>query len=153
MAKEKKKSKRYLKDTILFFYIFIYILIAGCEDVSYTCDECYLNVDAPSLITDNNGYYYMTNLDNYNQTFTTLRAVTGSVDEYQKLTWMANKEINLYNEWTNLVNNVSYTDDNGEGFTVLSIWPEFIGDTVTVYCGYTDQNEILYTDSLKVIIK
>ena len=66
---------------------------------------------------------------------------------------MSNKEISIQGHWTNLVNSASYTDEEGVAHTVLGIWPEFIGDTITVYCGYTDQCDVHHVDSLKVIIE
>ena len=54
--------------------------------------------------------------------------------------------------WTNLVNKSSYTDDDGKAYTVLSAWEIFIGDTVKVYSGYTDNCNISHIDSLEVII-
>ena len=38
-------------------------------------------------------------------------------------------------------------------YTVLGIWEEFIGDTIKVYCGYKNNCQITYTDSLEVIIE
>ena len=64
-----------------------------------------------------------------------------------------NKEIWIGNEWVNLVNEASYTDELGEAHTVLGIWNEFIGDTVKVYAGYNDEYDNHYLDSLEVIIK
>ena len=46
----------------------------------------------------------------------------------------------------------SYTDNLGEAHTVLSVWPEFIGDTIKVYAGYTDEYNNHYVDSLEVIV-
>ena len=60
---------------------------------------------------------------------------------------------NGFDSWTNLVNTDSYTDNNGEAFTVLGIWKEFITDTVTIYSAYEDKCGIQYFDSLKVIIE
>ena len=102
---------------------------------------------------DGNGYYYMEFLNDYIQTFTTLSGMTGSYNTYQKVAWISNKEININGEWTNLVNEASYTDELGEAHTVLGVWDEFIGDTVKVYAGYTDEQNNHYVDSLEVIIK
>ena len=55
--------------------------------------------------------------------------------------------------WTNLVNGSSYTDGNGEAFTVLGVYSNFIGDTIKVYCGYEDNENIHYLDSLEVIVQ
>ena len=140
-----------MKIKSIFWVIFIYILLTGCAD---TLDDChsdyYLEIDAPSLEKDS-GYYELEFLPEYIQTFTTLRARTGN--EYQKVSWVSNKEIEIAGVWTNLVNHTSYTDSNGEAYTVLGVWGEFIGDTITVYCGYKDMCALHYVDSLKVIIE
>ena len=63
------------------WYIFIYVLLTGCGDNTLTnvCEsDCYLDIEAPDLVTDENGYYHMEWLEGYNQTFTTLKADIGS---------------------------------------------------------------------------
>ncbi len=158
----------------IFIYIFIYILMTGCDDtiVSYDYDKYYpdesydenetvddiiidyhLDISADSLSLDNNGFYIMEYLDGYNQTFTTLTAETGSLDYYQHVAWMSNKEIKIGNQWINLVNGYSYTDELGEAHSVLGVWSEFVGDTITVYAGYDDEYNNHYVDSMKVIVR
>ena len=137
----------------ILFYIFIYIFIVGCSDGNIgTCPGYYIDLEAPNLEMDDNGYYHISYLPQYIQTFTTLEASTGSTNEYQKVAWIANREILIEGYWTNLVNGSSYTDEEGVAKTVLSIWQEFVGDTVTIYCGYDDNCNIHYVDSLEVII-
>ena len=131
-------------------YIFIYILLVGCES-PLVCDDCYLNISAPDLQIDGNGYYHMEFLDSYVQTFSTLEAKTGLV-HHQFISWQSNKEILLDGYWTNLVNQSSYTDNDGKAYTVLGVWENFIGDTIKIYSGYTDNCNILHIDSLEVII-
>lgn len=133
----------------IFLYIFIYVLCIGC-DTRYTCEDCYLDIYAPDLQMDENGYYHLQFLNNYTQTFSTLKANVGV--EQQKVKWLSNKEINIAGHWTNLVNSHSYTDDGGIGYTVLGVWENFVGDTIKVYCGYTNDCSINYVDSLEVII-
>ena len=132
-------------------YIFIYILLVGCES-PLVCEDCYLEIDAPDLQMDENGWYHMGFLNSYTQTFSTLEARTGITGYYQKVKWVSNQEILISNHWTNLVNGSSYTDDEGKAYTVLSAWEIFIGDTVRVYAGYTDNCGINHIDSLGVII-
>ena len=73
-----------VKNNIL--YIFIYVLLIGCNLPAEPCiDDCYLDISAPSLQMDENGYYHMEWLDGYVQTFSTLKAETGL--DYQKLYW------------------------------------------------------------------
>ena len=133
-------------------YIFIYIFIIGCSN-DLICDDCYLEIEAPSLEMDNNGYYHMTHLSQYNQTFTTLDANTGSINEHQKVAWIANREIYISGYWTNLVNQNSYTNNGGIAHTVLSVWEQFIGDTIKVYAGYHDNCNIHHVDSLEVVVE
>ena len=139
-----------MKMKMVSWVIFIYILLIGCEDVTHHVR--YLNIDAPNL-TKINGFYEMIHLSDYIQTFTTISAETGSFDEYQKLKWISNKEINIEGYWINSINKVSYTDENGEAHTTFSTWEEFINDTITVYCGYHDEYSNHYVDSLKIIVK
>ena len=133
-------------------YIFIYILLVGCES-PLVCEGCYLNVEASSLQIDENGYYHMEFLDSYVQTFSTLEAKTGIISYNQKINWVSNKEILIAGYWTNLVNGSSYTDEEGKAYTVLGVWENFIGDTVKIYSGYTDNCDILHVDSLEVVIE
>ena len=132
-------------------YIFIYILLIGC-DSPLVCEDCYLDVSAPDLQMDENGYYHMEFLNSYTQTFSTLKAETGITDYNQKVTWISNKEILIAGYWTQLVNQSSYTDNDGIAYTVLSAWDNFIGDTLKVYAVYTDECHIQHIDSLGVII-
>ena len=135
------------------FYIFIYIFIVGCDD-SIICDDCYLEIGASSLQVDDNGYYHMV-FDGgllSNQSFTTLDANTGYINEHQKVMWITNKETYINGYWINLVNQNSYTDNDGVAHTVLAVWEQFIGDTIMIYAGYHDNCNIHHLDSLGVII-
>tara|TARA_R100000008_G_C3562257_1_gene156933 strand:+ start:67 stop:504 length:438 start_codon:yes stop_codon:yes gene_type:complete len=139
----------------IFLYIFIYVLCIGCESSLVSCNEdCYIDTSAPSLEIDENGYYHIEWLDGYVQTFSTLEVKTGV--EHQKVIWMSNKEINIqYNgkdNWINLVNKNSYTNNEGIAHTTLGVWKEFMGDTIKVYCGYTSECGVQYLDSLEVIV-
>tara|TARA_Y100000310_G_scaffold97760_1_gene95386 strand:+ start:427 stop:1035 length:609 start_codon:yes stop_codon:yes gene_type:complete len=146
------KGVNTMKIKLTFWFIFIYILLIGCEDNRQK--ECYANhhleIDAPDLF-ETNGYYQLEFLHDYTQTFSTLRANTNSTDEYQKLAWTSNKEIFIDGYWINLVNKASYTDNDGYAYTVLGVWEELIGDTIIVYCGYEDMC-YHFIDSLKVIV-
>jgi hypothetical protein len=144
-----------VKNNIL--YIFIYVLLVGCGDsvMTNSCSsDCHLDISAPSLEMDENGYYHIEWLDGYGQTFSTLTAETGL--DYQKVNWTSNKEINIQHygqdNWTNLVNTSSYTDDEGVAHTVLGVWEQFVGDTIKVYSGYSNNCDILYIDSLEVVV-
>ena len=140
-----------VKKSIL--YIFIYTLLVGCDTLilNNECEtDCYLDVGAPSLQIDENGYYHMEWLEGYNQTFSTLDANTGS-DGIVKVMWESDSGINYNGYWVSSVNPASYTD-NGVAHTVLAAWEEQIGDTLTVYAQYQDECGIEYLDSIKVVI-
>ena len=136
-------------------YIFIYIFLIGCDVQTLNpsgtdCQDCFLNIDAPDLELDVNGYYHIEFLNQYIQTFSTLEANTGT--SYQKVSWVSNKEVNVGGYWTNTVGGNSYTDDVGFAYTTLSVWEILIGDTIKVYCVYKDSFDKLYVDSLGVIV-
>ena len=133
----------------IFLYIFIYVLCVGCDN-PMICGGSYVEISAPDLQMDENGYYHLQFLNDYTQTFSTLKANVGV--EQQKVKWLSNKEINIAGHWTNLVNSHSYTNDGGTAHTVLGVWKNFVGDTIKVYCGYTNNCSINYVDSLGVII-
>ena len=137
-----------------FIYIFIYTLLVGCNTqnpLNSGCESnCYLDVKAPNLQIDENGYYHMEWLEGYNQTFSTLDANTGS-DGIVKVMWESDSGINYNGYWVSSVNPASYTD-NGVAHTVLAAWEEQIGDTLTVYAQYQDGCGIEYLDSIKVVI-
>tara|TARA_B100000287_G_scaffold159854_1_gene150711 strand:- start:4874 stop:5320 length:447 start_codon:yes stop_codon:yes gene_type:complete len=147
-----------LKKLINCIFIFIYILLTGCdtltgpEETSY-----YLELDAPFLEMNQDGYYIMEIGEGNIMRYTTLKAETGSTDEVQLLTWEANQEFGVEHQgqiiWENLVNSSSYTDGSGNGFTVLGVWQEFVGDTIIVYCGFEDINNNYYEDIIKVVVE
>ena len=151
----------------LFTYIFIYTLLVGCdtqniltnEDVlndevvlDESCEsDCYLEVTAPDLQIDDNGYYHMEFLSDYVQTFSTLDANTGS-DEIVKVVWDSGSGIYWNGVWVDGINHASYTDESGVAHTVLAAWEEQIGDTLTVYAWYRDNCDTEHIDSIKVVI-
>ena len=92
-----------------FIYIFIYTLLVGCSTDSILNNECesncFLNIDAPSLQIDENGYYHMEWLEGYTQTFSTLNADTqANENEILKVTWSSDSGIYYTNNWVSSVN-------------------------------------------------
>tara|TARA_Y100000310_G_scaffold7033_1_gene7771 strand:+ start:93 stop:539 length:447 start_codon:yes stop_codon:yes gene_type:complete len=144
-----------VKKSIL--YIFIYTLLVGCNTQNpLTNDECetdcYLEVSAPSLEMDENGYYHIEWLSGYYQTFSTLDATTGT-DEIVKVMWDSDSGIYWGDDWVSSVNHASYTSDDGIAHTVVAAWEEQLNDTITVYAWYWDKCDIGYVDSIKVIVE
>ena len=138
-----------------FIYIFIYTLLVGCNTqnpLGNECEsDCILDVSAPSLQTDENGYYHIEWLEGYNQTFSTLDANTGG-DNFYKVYWGCDKGIIYGGETVSCVNSASYTN-NGIAHTVLSVWESMVGDTIIIYAGYYDECDIEHVDSLEVIVE
>ena len=160
----------YINDMKLNYIILFIIVFIGCGDsyksnilyydeytddtpwyTQYNCESYYIEMES-YLYKDSHGYYYMQWLEGYTQTFTTISAHTGSINSYQKVKFLSNKEIFLNNDWVNLINSNSYTDENGISNGVIGVWEEFIGDTVTVYSGYHDECGNNYMDSILIII-
>ena len=136
-------------------YIFIYMTLTSCTDdnIMGVCQSnCFLEMDAQNLVKDDNGYYHIEINEDYHQTFSTLRAKTGSSDVYQKLKWISDTEVLVGGYWTNCVNQDSYTDEYGEAYTVLSVWNNLVSDTIKVYSGYHDQCGTHFVDSISVIV-
>ena len=142
-----------VKKSIL--YIFIYTLLVGCNTQNPLRNECetgcYLEVSAPSLQMDENGYYHIEWLEGYNQTFSTLRANTGSGYLIQKVYWNSDSGIEYSGEFVSCVNPASYTDD-GVAHTVMAVWEEMIGDTITIYAGYYDDCSNQLVDLIRVVV-
>ena len=142
----------------LFTYIFIYTLLVGCDtqnpltndDVGCKSD-CFLDVEAPSLQMDENGYYHIEWLEGYNQTFATLEAVTNT-EGYNKIYWTSQEGIEYGGEFVSCVNPASYTSD-GVARQTMAVWEEMVGDTITIYAGFTDWCYTQYVDSIGVIVE
>ena len=138
----------------LFMYIFIYTLLVGCDTLisNNGCEsDCFLNVEAPNLQMDDNGYYHIEWLEGYTQTFSTLDATVGS-DVITKVMWGSNSGVEYSGEFVNCVNSASYTN-KGVAHTTMAVWEEMIGDTITVYAGFVDWCDIQYMDSIEVIVE
>ena len=141
----------------IFIYILIYVCLTGCDNNlldSNVCENYNIDMSAPSLNLDVNGYYHFNfqNQTESNMEYTVLETNTGSMENIQSVMFISNKEIFMGNQWINLVNESSYTDGHGIAKSVLGIWPDFIGDTIKVYSGYTDNCDLHYVDSLNVIV-
>ena len=148
----------------LFKYIFIYTLLVGCDQVSmltnsagdeeiHNCESEfeYMNVGAPGLEMDENGYYHIEWLEGYNQTFSTLEATTNAYG-YNKIYWSCNSGIEYSGEFVSCINPASYTND-GVARQTMAVWEEMIGDTLTIYAMFEDGCYIQHIDSIKVTVE
>ena len=136
----------------LFLYIFIYVLLTGCENnVVGSCESnCYLNVKAPELEMNGDGVYLLEWVDGYSQTFTTIDAETGSTS-YMMVNWDTDLGMWHQGEIVKPINYSSYTnDEDGIAHTILGPWEVMVGETITVYTTYEDNCGYEYLDSIKV---
>jgi len=138
-------------------YIFIYIILVGCEPITYEEDEaeCFINLTSDLYVE--NGYHILDYIEGGNQTFEYIHAEIGYGKDYELIGFTSNVEYCF--EWngtlncSNLVNGSGYTDEYGIATTILGVYQEHIGDTIKVYGGYYDWYGTQYLDSLEVIVK
>jgi len=139
----------------LIIYIFIYTLLVGCNTQNPMNSECEsdftMNVEAPELEMDENGYYHIEWLEGYNQTFATLEALTNT-EGYNKIYWTCDSGINYGGEFVNCVNPASYTN-SGVARQTMAVWEEMIGDTITIYAKFEDWCYDEHIDNIKVIVE
>ena len=136
-------------------YIFIYILLVGCENVFQPeeCSNCFLELSS-ELYVDENDYSHLYFNHDYIQTFTRIDAYVGY--DYEYVGWTSNTQYCF--EWNgtlqcnSVVNGSSYSGSDGIASTIMGVHEVHIGDTIKVYCGYIDEYGTQYSSSLEVII-
>ena len=141
----------------LISYIFICILLIGCEYENPLTSECECESDfemevvASDLVIDENGYYHIEWLEGYNQTFSTLEATTNTYG-YNKIYWSCDSGIEYSGEFVSCINPASYTND-GVARQTMAVWEEMIGDTLTIYAMFEDGCYVQHIDSIKVTVE
>ena len=139
-------------------YIFIYIFIVGCESnivgPTSECLDCYLELEAPDLTIDENGYYHLNYNDESLQSFTQLRAYVGYEMEY--VGWTTDTYFDgctwNYCENVPIVNGSAYSSEDGYAYQMMGVYEGNIGDIATIWVGYYDNYGKQWLDSLEVII-
>ena len=111
-------------------YIFIYtlcVLFVGCDSILTTndsCDYCYLELEAPDLWMDEDGYYHLDFNEGSIQTATRLRAYIGY--EYEYVGWTTNTSFEGctwdYCEDVPIVNGASYSNEDGYSYQMLGVY-------------------------------
>ena len=104
-----------------------------------TCDYCHLELEAPDLPMVN-GIYQLDYDNGSIQTFTKLRAYVGYEMEYTGWTTNTSFEGCTWNycEDVPIVNQVSYSDDEGYAYQMVGVMEENIGQIATIWVGYYD---------------
>tara|TARA_R100000734_G_C3251624_1_gene53018 strand:+ start:153 stop:617 length:465 start_codon:yes stop_codon:yes gene_type:complete len=145
-------------------YIFIYticVLFVGCDTQSNfmgpsqdSCDYCYLELEAPNLWLDDNGFYHLDFDDESIQTFTQLRAYVGY--EYEYVGWTTDTAFDGctwdYCEDVPIVNGSSYTTEDGYAYQMMGVYEGNIGDIATIWVGYRDNYGKQWFDSIRIMI-
>ena len=131
---------------------FVFLFLIGCEDKSDPQIITKKMEDyAANLQETSDGHYVLEYNENLAQTYTMLNAQT-ECGWSQHLQWDTDYQYQINTDWVSLVNPASMTDEDGGANIMFAAWEEFIGHTVTVYCGYTDLCGVHHLDSLKIQI-
>ena len=133
--------------------LLIGLFLIGCSDnfePAPDCNDCGLELYASNLQMDSDGSYKLEYNQDLTQTYTMLGATT-DCGWSQHLQWETDYQYQITEgQWTSLVNPGSMTDENGDANVMFSAWEDFIGYTVTVQCGYTDECGVHYLESIKI---
>ena len=131
-------------------FLIIGILVIGCSDFNpIASEDCYCSLDISSTLPYSDGSYKLEYNEDLAQTYTVLDATT-ECGWSQRLQWDTNYQYRIDTDWVSLVNPASMTDEDGNAKIVFAAWEEFIGETVKVYCGYTDECGHYFLDSLEI---
>ena len=131
----------------------ILLLIVGCNSITEPIEQnCNCRIDVYSNLPKQNEIYELTFNDSYVQTFTQLYVET-ECGLHTKVSWDTNYQYRINTDWVSLVNPSSMTEEDGDGIIIFGVWEEFIGDTISVYCGYTDDCGNHHLDSIKIFIQ
>ena len=115
------------------------------------CGECGLEIYAMNLTEVSSNHYMMEYDTSLAQTYTTLNAKT-QCGWSEHLSWDTDYQYLINTDWVSLVNPGSMTDEEGNAKVIFGTWEDFVGYTVTVYCGYLDDCGVHHVDSLKITI-
>ena len=133
--------------------LLIGLFLIGCSDnfePAPDCNDCGLELYASNLQMESDGSYKLEYNQDLTQTYTMLDATT-DYGWSQHLQWETDYQYQITEgQWTSLVNPGSMTDENGDAHVMFSAWEDFIGYTVTVQCGYTDECGVHYLESIKI---
>ena len=113
-----------------------------------------MQIEAPALQMDSNGFYHLVVDSNSIQTFTQLRAYIGY--EYEYVAWTTDVTFEgctwNYCEDVPVVNGSGYSSDDGYSYQMMGVMEENIGQTATIWVGYYDNYGTQWLDSIKVKI-
>ena len=136
-------------------FLIIGILIIGCSDfnavLSSEEEYCECGLEITSTLPKDNGIYELEYNADLAQTYSILDATT-DCGWSQHIQWDSNYQYQIQEQWVSLVNPASMTDSDGNAKIVFAVWEDFVGDTIIIYGGYTDNHDHHYFNSVKIKI-
>ena len=135
--------------TILIILSFI---LTGCSTIQPP--EYYDFTLTTNLPLDQNGYYhYEINPYSSGQSLHKFAVHTNNPIT-QMVYWDCDTQFSWNDYEVDIINHWSYTDEDGDAFTMFGPNQSMINDTVTVYTWYTDSvHDVDYQGYFKVILK
>jgi len=141
-------KESYMKNILIIVGLFL----IGCEDLREPdCGECGLEVYAHGLEQYSPDLYIMEYDEELSQTYTLLSAET-ECGWSQHIEWATDYQYLINTDWVSLVNPASMTDEEGNAKVVFGAWEDFVGYTVGVYAGYTDECGVHHTKKIRITI-
>ena len=129
----------------------VVLLVSGCSDSIFSPEEdCNCEFEISSTLPSSDGIYQLEFNASLAQTYSVLDVST-ECGWSQHIQWDSDHMYQIVpGQWTSIVNPASMTDEDGKGKIVFAVWEEFIGRTVTIYGGFTDECGHHFVDSVKV---
>ena len=134
------------------YFLLLIVFVIGCSSNNSLGpqENCDCGLEISSDLPQTDGIHELEYDSSLAQTYSVLSCQT-ECGWSQHIQWDSNYMYEIVpGQWTSIVNPASMTDEFGEGNIVFAVWEEFIGHTVTIYGGYTDDCGHHFVDSLKV---
>ena len=131
--------------------IILLLIIVSCSSNPITEQEpsCDCSIEVYCNLPETDGVYELTFNDDYIQTFTSIYVET-ECGLHTRVQWDTDYQYRINTDWVSLVNPSSMTNEDGEGQIIFGVWEEFIGKTISVYGGYTDDCGNHHVDSIRI---
>ena len=134
--------------------IIVGLLTIGCSDfnpIMSESEDCDCGLEITSTLPENNGINELEYNADLAQTYSILDAST-ECGWSQHIQWDSDYQYQIQGEWISLVNPASMSDEDGNAKIVFAVWEDFIGDTITIYGGYTDEHGHHFINSVRIKI-
>ena len=133
-------------------FLIVGLLVIGCSDFNpMASDDCGCGLEITSTLPEDNGIYELEYNADLAQTYSILDAST-ECGWSQHIQWDSDYQYQIQGEWISLVNPASMSDEDGNAKIVFAVWEDFIGDTITIYGGYTDEHDHHFINSVRIKI-